>query len=218
MFWLHLRQEIYNAYLYQRSVVTDLTNTSLESKPDSLDDMWFHQILVICAQVTKWAFGSEEPQPRWYELCNVLNAWETERPDTFNPLYFRKDDPQEGRYFPEVCYATDEHVLAAQFYYLTRILLTTHDPSIPRIGPRMKSAIAVMQSTVLSYVRTIIGIAAYNQLVCARFYATLAIMICDSLFTDLQEQEALLEFLRESSTHSGWAREDAHRRLVEVWG
>lgn len=35
-------------------------------------------------------------------------------------------------------------VVAAHFLYLAKLLLTAHDPTIPRMGPQMKSALAEM--------------------------------------------------------------------------
>ena len=35
-------------------------------------------------------------------------------------------------------------VVAAHYLYLAKLLLTAHDPTIPRIGPQMKSALAGM--------------------------------------------------------------------------
>lgn len=219
VFWLHLRQEIYNAYLYQRSVITDLSNCNSESENESgNDDMWFHQTLYIAAQVSKWAFGEEASHARWYELCKMVDVWESRRPTSFDPIYFRTRDPQNGRHFPEVCYVTDEHVAAAHFFYMAKLLLTTHDPNLPRIGPRMKSAAVTMQETALSYVRTLVGIAVYNNFIPARFTASLAIIICDSWFTDRREQEAVLDFMRDTSRCSGWTRRNAQRALIEAWG
>lgn len=219
VFWLHLRQEIYNAYLYQRSVVTDLSNCDFESENESGDDdSWFHQTLYIAALVSNWAFGEEASRARWYELCKMLDAWESKRPTSFDPIYIRTRDPQNGRYFPEVCYVTDEHVAAAHFFYLSKLLLTTHDPSLPRIGPRMKSAATAMQETALSHVRTLVGVAVCNNFIPARFTGTLAIIICDTWFTDRGEQEALLDFIRNTSRCSGWTRHNAERTLLEEWG
>lgn len=219
VFWLHLRQEIYNAFLYQRSVITDLSNGNFEFDNESeSDDVWFHKTLYIAAQVSKWAFGEEASHARWDELSKMVDDWERRRPTSFDPIYFRTRDPQNGRYFPEVCYVTDEHVAAAHFFYLAKLLLTTHDPNLPRIGPRMKSAAVAMQKTALSYVRTLVGIAVCNNFVPARFTASLAIIICDSWFTDRREQEDLLEFMRDTSRCSGWTRQNAERALVEEWG
>ena len=219
MFWLHLRQEIYNAYLYQRSVTTDLSNCEFESEDESSsDEMWLHQTLYIAALVSKWAFGEEVSHARWHELCKMLDVWESRRPGSFDPIYFRTRDPPNGSYFPEICYVTDEHVAAAQFFYMAKVLLTAHDPNLPRIGPRVKSAAVAMQSTALSHLRTIIGIAICNNFMPARFIANLAIIICGNWFKDRQEQEALLDFMSVTSRCSGWSRHNAQQGLVEEWG
>lgn len=148
----------------------------------------------------------------------MVDTWESKRPASFDPIYFRTQDPQNGRYFPEVCYVTDEHVAAAHFFYLAKLLLTTHDPSIPRIGPRMKSATVAMQETALSHVRTLVGIAVCNNFTPARFTGNLAIMICNTWFTDRREQEALLNYMRDTSRCSGWTGHNAERALLEEWG
>ena len=219
IFWLHLRQEIYNAVLYQRSVVTDISNCNLQCEDESeTDDTWFHQTLYIAALVSKWVFGENASHARWYELCKMLDEWESRRPASFDPIYFRTQDPPNGRYFPEVCYVTDEHVAAAHFVHMAKLLLITHDPSLPRIGPRMKSATLAMQETALSHVRSLVGIAVCNNFIPARFTANLAIIICDTWFTDRREQEALLDFMRETSQCSGWTRQKALQDLAKGWG
>lgn len=219
VFWLHLRQEIYNAYLYQRGVTTDLSNCDFESEDDSgSDEMWFHQMLYIAALVSKLAFGEEVSHARWHELCKMLEVWESRRPGSFDPIYIRPRDPSNGRYFPEICYVTDEHVVATQFFNMAKVLLTAHDPSLPRIGPRVKSAAVAMQSTALSHLRTVIGIAICHNFMPARFTANLAIIICGNWFKDRQEQEALLDFMSVTSRCSGWSRHDAQQGLVEEWG
>lgn len=113
---------------------------------------------------------------------------------------------------------TDEHVAAAHFFYMAENLLTTHDPNLPRIGPRVKSAAVAMQETALSYVRALVGIAVCNNFIPARFTASLVIIICGSWFTDRREQEALLDFMRDASRCSGWKKQNAQRALVDKWG
>lgn len=44
-----------------------------------------------------------------------------------------------------LCTNTNAQVVAAHFLYLAKLLLTAHDPNIPRIGPQMKSALAEMK-------------------------------------------------------------------------
>ena len=221
VFWIHLEQEIYNAYSHQRSVRTDYSLRDIESysEDDADENMWFKKILYIAAFVSKWAFGEENSsRVQWRDLCQTLDYWEDNRPASFDPVFIRHRDPQDGRLFPEVCYITDEGVNASHFFYLAKILLATYDPSIPRIGPRMKSATAAMQKTALTYVRTMVGIAVCNNYIPARFTASLGILVCSAWFTDRGEQVALLEFMRTTDQSSGWPRTKAQRDLMEEWG
>ena len=148
----------------------------------------------------------------------MVDMWESRRPLSFDPIFLYPRDAFNGRYFPEICYGTDEHVAAAHFFYMSKLLLTTHDPTLPRIGPGLKHAVVTMQETALSHVRTLVGIAMCNSFIPARFTAILAIIVCDTWFTDRREQEALLEFMRDTSESSGWTRQDAQRALIEEWG
>ena len=103
VFWLHLRQELYNAYLYQRSVATDLSGYDFDVEDQSAgDDSWFHHTLYIAAQVSKWAFGDDVSYTRWCELRIMVEEWESKHPPSFNPLYYRAQDPLQGRFFPEI--------------------------------------------------------------------------------------------------------------------
>ena len=179
IFWIHLEQEIYNACIHQRSVRTDFSLYDIESyKEDTGDDMWYHKILNVAAFVSKWAFGEDLSQNRWRELCQMVDDWEEARPPSFDPVHFRHRDPQKGKFFPEICYVTDEGVVASHFFYMAKLLLTAHDPSIPRIGPRVKSATTLMQETALSYARKMVGSAICNNLVTARFTGSLAVLVC----------------------------------------
>ena len=181
VFWIHLDQEIYNSYIHQRSVRTDFSLRDIESyTEDEGDDMWVHKIMYIAAFVSKWAFGEDSSKSRWRELCQMVDDWQEKRPSSFDPVYFHNRDPQQKRFFPEICYVTDEAVAASTFFYMAKLLLATHDPSIPRIGPRMKSTMAAMQETALSFVRTMVGSAVCNNYVPARFMGSLAVIVCKS--------------------------------------
>ena len=122
----------------------------------------------------------------------MLSEWESERPASFIPVYIRSSDSLAGRYFPEVCYLTNEGLLASHFYYLSKLLLTTHDPTLPRIGPDVKTAMEGMQDTALCYVRKMVGSAICNELVTARFTGSLAILMCESGWVWLSDCLCLL--------------------------
>ena len=221
VYWLHLRQDIYNAFWCQRSIITDLSQCDFESGNESnsqSDNRWFHQTLYIAAKVLLWVYGEDASRAQWYELCKMADDWHRERPSSFEPIYFKARDLRKRRYFPQICYILDEHVAAAHFHYLAKLLLTAHDPNLPRIGPRVNAAAAEMRETGMLYVRTMVGIAACNSWVCARFTANVAIINCASWFRDRREQELLLEFLHDTSKCSGWEGRNAQKALMEEWG
>ncbi|CAF9935383.1 hypothetical protein IMSHALPRED_010209 [Imshaugia aleurites] len=219
VFWLHLRNEIYAACSHQRTVRADLDNCTFEFVDTSLDvDLWLHRALWICAQTLQWAYGDDPTPAKWRELCQLIEEWSSKRPSSFDPLFFKPRDPSHDLWFPEVTFATDEHVVAAHFLYLAKLLLTAHDPNIPRIGPQMKSALAEMNETALSYVRMLCGIALCNSFVPARFTASLAIIMCGSWFTHRPEQEILIDFMQGTEQCSGWPRKQAQKSLIEDWG
>ena len=196
----------------------DLNSCDLTSASEcDSESRFFLQTLLIVAEVTKWAFGEETSHARWHELYAMVDDWENTRPSAFNPIYLQPRNPEIGRLFPQICYLTDEHVEAAHFFYLAKLLLTTHDPNIPRIGPRVKSATAQMQETALSYVRILVGIARCNNFAVARFTANLALIVCGNWFTDRPEQGALLDYLRETSDCTGWESRGTEDALKKAW-
>ena len=170
-----------------------------------------------CKLLLRYQNGPLARKRHMPDSTSFARWWTCGRADTLPASTRCTRDSQNGRHFLEVCYATDEHVAAAHFFYMAKHLLTTHDPNLPWIGPWMKSAAVVMQETALSYVRALVGIAVWNNFIPTRFTASLAIIICDSWFTD-REQEALLDFMRDASRCSGWERQNAQRALVDEWG
>ena len=182
VFWIHLSQEIYNAYSHQRSVRTDFSPHDIDSfieDTSSSEDMWYHRILHIAAHVSKWAFSDELTHLRWRELRQMISDWEHDRPASFSPIFNRERDPQARRYFPEVCYTTHEALMASHYVDLSKLLLTTHDPTIPRIGSAVKTAATAMQETALSYVRSMVGSAICNSLFTARVTGSLVVLMCE---------------------------------------
>lgn len=163
VWWIHLRQEIFSAYIKQRPV-----RLKLEEHKGSIfdvvedDNAWFHQMLHIAARATQWAFGKDSPYDGWVDLKTRIESWEKNRPASFDPLFYCARHPEEGKWFPELCLATDEHgttlcsspssrvltsraVECTQFLYLTKLIIATHDPTLPRIGGRMQQARAAMR-------------------------------------------------------------------------
>jgi hypothetical protein len=75
-------------------------------------------------------------------------------------MYYR--EAGEGNCFPEIWLLGDAVVTGLQHYYLARILLTAHDPNLPRLGPASKIALRRIDDEIKSHVRNICGIALSN--------------------------------------------------------
>ena len=209
----------YVACSQQRPVRTDLDNCGFDFTRRPIDDDgWVHRILWICAKTTQWAFGQDGGAATWRELQDKVEKWEQRRPDAFSPIYFQDRDPKVGRPFPEACYAADEHVTGNQFCTLAKILLTTHDPTVPCIGLKLKRAVASLRDTAMDLVRMLCGQGMHNDYVPAAFHACLAIRMCASFFDDSQEQSRLIDFVHATSRRSGWPAEKACETLFDEWG
>jgi hypothetical protein len=82
------------------------------------------------------------------------------KPLSFSPMYYK--DADEWNIFPEIWLLGDAVATGMQHYYLARILLTAHNPQLPRLGPASKIALRDMEEEIKSYVRIICAMALSN--------------------------------------------------------
>ncbi|KAH1268880.1 hypothetical protein KXX33_001320 [Aspergillus fumigatus] len=148
-FWVYLRQCLYNACIHQQAPNVDLVNLVLLAPPqgggDPLSDLrsetaWANTMTWICATVVHFCFGSSYPEPatrllRWQQLSEAVESWLSNRPDTFNPIWYSEAVPGSGNPFPEIWFTADWHIMAFGFYHLACMLLAIYKPS-PRFAVR----------------------------------------------------------------------------------
>ena len=103
---------------------------------------------------------------------------------------------------------------------LLNILLTAYSPHIPRVGPTCRESMDVMNAKLRSTVFEICGIALSNRQSPPAFTTVcIAINICGDRFTDLKEQQALMEVLVSTTRETNyWPTTVSQMRLKEVWG
>ena len=218
-FWCHLRQEIYAACSKQRPILLDLDVCPVDKHFEEADGfVWVHRALWICGLVVQWSFGDNLSISSWQELVTKVARWMSHVPISFLPIYKREPDPGDGRWFPDICFATDEQVSGVQFITLAKLLLVTHDPSIPRIGPRMKIALSEMQDRARSLVFELCGMGLSNNYIPAGFIGMLAMRMCGGLFEDDEERRQLIGLLHVIEKKSGWPSALAEGRLRKEWG
>lgn len=161
-FWVGLRQEIYIAFVNQRSIIPALEHCNIDrSFEAATDDVWACRMVVLTADIIRYCFGDHDhPQSTYSFLVDCATQWFNSKPTSFKPVY--EQPPSEENVFPEVQYVADDVVVGTQHYYLAKILLIAHNPKIPRLGPLRTAALKAADEEIMDYVRILCGICLSN--------------------------------------------------------
>lgn len=150
-------------------------------------------------------------------LCTNNTCRYNSKPASFTPVYYRPAEPHE--FFPEVWYAGDEYVVGLQHFHLSRILLSSYNPSVPRLGPGRAAALKAMDHEIREHVRILCGICQSNPSTApCSTYASMAVTMAGDKFSDYDEQLALLEVLDQCDKLHAWPTGDAIANLKTAWG
>ncbi|KUJ06789.1 uncharacterized protein LY89DRAFT_726203 [Mollisia scopiformis] len=154
-FWIGLRQEIYMATLYHRSVQINLEHYVVDRTTSSTTDFgWANRAVVLCADVLNCCFGTEGVSlSKWEELKTACERWEDEKPSSFTPIFRRGVRTEKGtggenndrEAFPEIWHSHACHIIGVQHLKLAQILLCIFDPRIPRVGGSRSVAVRNME-------------------------------------------------------------------------
>ena len=218
-FWVGLRQEIYVAFVNQRSIIPALTHCNIDRSFDAASDhIWACRMVVLCADVIRYCFGDGEQSHATYTyLTDSVAQWHNYKPFSFTPVYHRPKGPENV--IPELWYVQDEVVAGLHHYHLARILLASYNPRIPRLGPGRAVALRTMDDEIRDHVRALCGMALSNRSAPANFtYASMGVTMAGDKFTDRSEQEALLEVLRLCDEQHAWPTGAAISNLRMAWG
>jgi hypothetical protein len=169
-YWIHLRQEIYYALVEQCSIRASLDVRPFDSPADPRNDTdWCNRVVWICVQTLQWAFGGNSTADRWRELQHLVKEWEAHRPRTFEAILDLPGYPSPSDWNAELWYSHNEHGLplfncisvsvlkvlravdAMEYLLITKLILTIHDPTIPKMGFRVQSAAVNVQVNILFY-------------------------------------------------------------------
>lgn len=168
-FWVGLRQEIYVAFVNQRSIAIALEDLNIDrSCEPAADHIWSCRMVALCADVIRYCFGEDDRSTSTYErLSESVKDWNRCKNGSFTPIYFKEAD--EDSVFPEVWFLNDEIIIGWQHYYIAKLLLSAHDPKVPRLGPGRASALRAIDEEIKDYVRLLCGIAMSNPDVAPNF-------------------------------------------------
>ncbi|KAJ5444530.1 uncharacterized protein N7458_008402 [Penicillium daleae] len=225
VYWSGLRQEIYNALSLQQAPDVDLS--SLHSLftalgPDDGDCLWANQAIAHCADVLLFSFGTNPRSTAVHtDLQEQNQHWSDSRPPSFDPYFIGSDNVEIGATFADVRYSSPWHAIGYQYHELAKILLFVHDPGLPTVGPlrRRLAKEADPKYQIRKSVWTMCGVALSNSSVPpAMVVGCMALHLCGDRFTEMVEQEMLIQVLSRTERLHGWPTHALQRQLKETWG
>ncbi|KAL3483917.1 hypothetical protein BJX62DRAFT_248921 [Aspergillus germanicus] len=225
-----LRQEIWSVLINRRPFRLFRRTGKSYNPPEPAGDFeWTNHIIFWCADVLRFCFGDEGglliderlPQDRlgqWEFLEGFKRNWETMRPDSFHPLYYREADPGKGRYFPEIVQMNDCQVLGLQHFEIACLLLEVYHPQRLPIGPGATARNLAIDERVRQHTLRVCGLALSNKKSQATLITAAIVMtMCGEIFTDIATQKALLDVLTYIGREHAWPNQSVLLNLQNGW-
>ncbi|VUC32488.1 unnamed protein product [Clonostachys rosea] len=220
--WASLRQEVFFALMNQRHVNVPIDRHALESLvQDPLlqtadDRTWCNRILLHLFDTIQYCFGDAHSSSTYDQLSSYATTWMSSKPTSFTPV-FSQDGPN-GQLLPEIWFLDSYAAAAMQYYHLVRILLTAHNPRVPRIGLAKKAAIEWIDEQVRGHAKMVCGIAeSLEEINPGHLSACMAIALAGDYFHEKEEQAILLNIMIKATSYYGWSTGSTQKYLQETW-
>lgn len=103
-------------------------------QPSKYDEnrAWVNRMALHLADAVQYCFGATQNLTAYDQLVEFSTLWMHSRSISAPPMFF--DQPADESIFPEIHLLGDSSVIEVQYYHLVRILLTAHNPALPRLG------------------------------------------------------------------------------------
>ncbi|OMP88706.1 hypothetical protein BK809_0005427 [Diplodia seriata] len=230
-YWSAFRQEVWIAPQTQQPVGMDpavcgyVVDHGFGAAPDWV---WCERAIAHCGAAmnvtlgTATGMGREEQVARWRALMEENERWWRSVPAGFEPFFGgweRCGEDGEGGMFPDVRFQADWHVMGYSYTIEAHLLLVVHDPTVPKLGPLRRRAVAEMDEKAKEDVRKLCGLAQSNEFAPpASLIACMAVALCGDRFVHSAEQKQLYDFLYKTESRHGWPTAKARSQLEEAWG
>ncbi|KAK1856016.1 arca-like protein [Colletotrichum chrysophilum] len=167
------------------------------------DETWAWRMILHTIDIIGYCFGDETNSAVYEKLSNYAAQWMKAAPETFLPI-FVENPPNEG-VFPEILLINDSVVVGLQFYHLNRILLTAHNPNVPRLGKNLKLAAQTLDNEIINDIKIMCGIAeSHGRSTPAHIIACMGIALAGDRFRSYPEQEALCQVFSSTAEAYAW--------------
>ncbi|KAF4541330.1 Arca-like protein [Lasiodiplodia theobromae] len=228
-YWSAFRQEVWIAPQTQQPITMSPAVCGYEIEHGfgpAPDWVWCERAIAHCGAAMNVTLGSatgmgrEEQVRRWKALMEDNDRWWQSVPGGYEPFFGgweccsgRAEEGEGGQMFPDVRFQADWHVMGYSYTIEAHLLLVVHDPTIPKLGPLRKRAVAEMDERAKEDVRKLCGLAQSNE-----FAPAASLIACGDRFVHLAEQKILHNFLNQTERKHGWPTAKARSQLVEAWG
>ncbi|KAG2010737.1 hypothetical protein GB937_007706 [Aspergillus fischeri] len=228
-FWVFLMQDIQFALSHHNPLRLTLSpfGQSLcqmwESKNPLAERDWTHRATWLLAETINYCYGANH-QIRLDTVDGValkrkIRIWESEKPETFQPLHFSHADPHNHRPFPVIWYTTPLHATAIQHICMAKTLLLEHELHTMHAGNPPEHIVRRIKDDILTNLGIIFGIAlSTDDDPSVRIMACHALCACGSWILDPLAQNCLLALLRKTEAENGWPWAFEVQKLSHDWG
>ncbi|KAF4921534.1 hypothetical protein CGCVW01_v005972 [Colletotrichum viniferum] len=199
-----LRLEIWRSVMQQETLKFKLDHLDLDRSLQPADDeTWAWRMILHTIDIIGYCFGDETNSAVYEKLSNYAAQWMKAAPETFLPRFV--ENPRNEGVFPEILLINDSVVVGLQFYHLNRILLTAHNPNVPRLGKNLKLAAQTLDNEIINDIKIMCGIAeSHGRSTPAHIIACMGIALAGDRFRSYPEQEALCEVFSSTAEAYAW--------------
>ncbi|KAJ3545699.1 hypothetical protein NM208_g2387 [Fusarium decemcellulare] len=163
------------------------------------DTGWANLMLLHLADIIRYCFTDSKDIFQYDALLNDLTDWSQSKPDSFTPIY--TCEHPDGRLFPEIWLYNESTAAGLQYYHLGRMLLMSHNPRLPKIGPTKSRAMKRIELEMKNDAKLVCAIAdGMGQGNPTYLSACMAIALVGDLFDQHYEQDTLLDILTKTTT------------------
>lgn len=163
-------------------------------------------------------------------MCAEVDHWNETKPAHFAQLWppdLSTTGPEgsimtsDGSFksFAEIIMMNDVHVVAMQYYDLAKLLLTSHNPRMPRFGIEAVRMHREADRQAVILLRTIVGLALSNpKCTNARHTACHVLHACGIWLSEDRHRREAIDFLTMMEHHVGWRKGNIIEMLKQQWG
>ncbi|CAJ0547154.1 Ff.00g017810.m01.CDS01 [Fusarium sp. VM40] len=216
--WASLRLEVYSAVVTQTPFTPTSDHLYADKRFVPVDDKdWANLMLLHLADIIRYCFSESKDTDNYIALLKDLTTWSNSKPDSFDPIYTCSHP--EGRALPDVWVYNESVAAGLQYYHLGRMLLISHDPRLPKIGPAKKKEMKRIEHEMKNDAKLVCAIAeGMGEDNPTYLTACMAIALVGDLFDSRAEQDALLGVLDNATDRFGWPTSYIRDHLKEAWG